>query len=52
MAADDMVVDHARGLHEGVADGGTHELKAGLLQGLGHGVAFRGLGRHALLHGA
>src|SRR6185437_5000202 len=36
MAADDVVVDHARGLHEGIADGRADELEAGLLQRLGH----------------
>src|SRR5262249_10967099 len=48
MAAHDMVIDHAGGLHEGVADGRAHELEAGLLQGLGHGVAFRRPARHLL----
>ena len=43
-----MVVDHARGLHEGVADGGAHELEAGLLQGLGQGIALGRRIRHVL----
>ncbi len=37
-----MVHDHARGLHEGVADGRADELEAQFLQGLAHGL---GLGR-------
>src|SRR3981081_1184550 len=48
VAADDMVVDHARSLHEGVEDGRADELEAGFLQRLGHGVALGRLGRHVL----
>ena len=36
--ADLMVVHHADGLHEGVADGRTHELEASSLEVLAHQV--------------
>lgn len=35
-----VVHDHARGLHEGVADGRPHEGEAGLFQGFTHGFGF------------
>src|SRR6516164_1456165 len=43
---DQVIVDHAHGLHEGVTDGASHELEAPPLQGLAHGIRFRRLGRH------
>jgi hypothetical protein len=43
-----VIVDHAAGLHEGVADRGADEVEALLAQRLGHGFAFRRLGRHLL----
>src|SRR5687767_9493819 len=33
-----MVIDHARGLHECVANGGSHKTKAAFLQITAHGV--------------
>jgi len=36
-----MVVDHADGLHEGVADRAAHELESPASQRLAHGVGFR-----------
>ncbi len=41
-----MIIDHADGLHEGVADGGANESEALPLQVTGHGLRFRRLGRH------
>ena len=42
-----VVIDHADGLHEGVADGGAHETEAAILQALAYGIGdFRG-GREA-----
>ncbi len=35
-----VVHDHARGLHEGVADGRPDEGEAGLFQGFAHGLGF------------
>ena len=35
-----MVIDHAGGLHEGVADGRPDEGEAGLFQGFAHGFGF------------
>src|SRR5690348_2484410 len=35
-----VVIDHARGLHEGVADGAADEAEAALLQIFAHGVRF------------
>src|SRR5690606_30765444 len=35
-----VVVDHAHGLHEGIADGGAAEAKPCLLEGLAHGLGF------------
>src|SRR5512143_2760376 len=37
-AAKLMVIHHAHGLHERIADGGTHELEAALLEVLAHCV--------------
>src|SRR5438270_11173513 len=39
-ARDEMVVHHADGLHERVADGWPHEAEPALDQGLAHGVGF------------
>src|SRR5438270_8864948 len=47
-AADDVIVDHADRLHEGIADRGTDELKAASLELLAHRVRLRRLGRHLL----
>src|SRR5437870_4341524 len=44
-AAHHVVVDHAGGLHVGVADGGAHELEAAGLEVLAHGVGQRVPGR-------
>lgn len=41
-----MIIDHADGLHEGVADSGANESEALPLQITGHGFRFRRLGRH------
>jgi hypothetical protein len=41
-----MVVDHAGGLHVGVADRAADEPEAALFQGLAHCVRFRCDGRH------
>jgi hypothetical protein len=46
VAARQMVIHHADGLHEGVTDGRTDESKAALLQVLAQGVGFRGAGRN------
>ena len=43
-----MVVDHARRLHEGVADGRADEVEAALFQILAHGVRFGVCARHLL----
>ena len=37
-----VVHDHARGLHEGVADGRANEGEAGFFQGLAHGFGLGG----------
>lgn len=37
-----VVHDHARGLHEGVADGRTNESETGFFQGFAHGFCLRG----------
>jgi hypothetical protein len=37
-AADEMIVNQAGGLHEGVTDGRTDETEAAFLQILAHGV--------------
>ena len=36
-----MIVDHAGGLHVGVANGGPHEAEAPFAQILAHGIGFR-----------
>lgn len=41
-----VVVDHAGGLHEGVADGRADELEAGPAQRLAHRIRLRRFGRH------
>src|SRR5271170_3618581 len=51
VAGDEMVVDHANRLHEGVDDGRAAELEAALRQFLGHGARGRRLRRN-LTHGA
>ena len=43
-AADQVVVDHAGGLHEGVADGGADEAEGAALEVLVDGVRERGAG--------
>jgi hypothetical protein len=43
-AGGEVVVDHANGLHEGVADGGADEGEAAGFEGFGHGFGFGGLG--------
>ena len=43
-----MVVDHAHGLHEGIANGGADEFEAPCLQGLAHGFALRWFGLDVL----
>src|SRR6266404_146909 len=43
-AADEVVVHHADGLHEGVADGRSHEAKAPLGEGRAHRVRLPGAG--------
>jgi hypothetical protein len=40
-AADQMVVDHADGLHEGVANRGADELEAVVFQRFAHGMRLR-----------
>src|SRR5690606_16640872 len=45
-AAVRVVVDHARGLHEGVADGGANEAEAALRQRLAHRLRLVCLGGH------
>ncbi len=39
-----MVIDHADGLHEGVADGGADEFEAALFEGFAHGIGGGGMG--------
>src|ERR1700726_2243300 len=46
VASNEMVVDHADGLHEGVDDGRPAELEAAPRQFLGHGARCRGFRRH------
>jgi hypothetical protein len=46
---DKMIVDHAHGLHEGVANGAANEFETPPFQVLAHGVRFRGFGWN-LLH--
>ena len=41
-AGDEVVIDHAGGLHKGVADSGADECEAAFFERLAHGV---GLGR-------
>tara|TARA_R110002124_G_scaffold186379_1_gene353855 strand:+ start:63 stop:323 length:261 start_codon:yes stop_codon:yes gene_type:complete len=41
-ALNEVVIDHARGLHKGIHDGGPHKVETALFQGFGHGF---GLGR-------
>src|SRR5262249_33275099 len=48
MSAYEMVVDHARRLHEGIDRGGSDEAKALCLQRLGNGLRGRRLGRYRL----
>ena len=49
-ASDLVVVDHADGLHKGVADGGADEFEAAFLEVFAHGVALRrGGGRFAVV---
>ena len=45
MARDQMIVDHAGRLHEGVDDGRAAELEAALREFLGHGARDGGFGR-------
>src|SRR5438445_13738913 len=40
-AADQVIVDHPDGLHERIADGGSHELEAAAQKLLAHGVRLR-----------
>lgn len=40
-----VVIDHATGLHKGVADGRTDKSEAALLQVFAHRFRFGGLGR-------
>src|ERR1700733_1995705 len=51
IAGNEMVVDHADGLHKGVDDGRAAELEAALRQFLGHGARDGGLRRN-LTHAA
>ena len=44
-----MIVDHARALHEGVANGRADEAEAALLQIFAEGVGFGGLCREAFV---
>jgi hypothetical protein len=37
-AGDDVVVHHSNGLHEGVANCGSHKIEAAFFQGFAHGV--------------
>src|ERR1700689_1165565 len=46
MARDQMIVDHAGGLHESVDDGRAAEFEAALRQFLGHGARDGGFGRN------
>ena len=39
-----MVVDHAHGLHEGIANGGAYEIKSSFFKVLAHGIRLRGFG--------
>ena len=48
-AADEVIVDHADGLHECVADGGADELEAAVAQRLRHRAALGALGRDLAL---
>lgn len=47
-----MVVDHAGGLHEGVADGGSDEVEAAGLEGFAQAVGPVGCGREILENGS
>ena len=38
VAFDQVVVDHAAGLHEGIANGRAYEFETGFFEGLTHGV--------------
>src|ERR1700733_799148 len=49
VAADEMVVDHADGLHESINNGRPAEFKTTLRQILGHRLRYLGLGRHLTL---
>ncbi len=44
-AVDEVVVDHAGGLHEGVADGGAHKFETPGFEIFAHDVGFFGAGR-------
>src|SRR5260370_39485901 len=44
-----VIVDHARGLHEGVANGRADEAETALLQIFAEGVGFGGLCREAFV---
>ena len=46
MAAEQVVVDQPHGLHEGIHDGGSHELEAALLEIPAQGLGLGGHGRH------
>ncbi len=43
-----MVIDHAHGLHEGVADGRADEAEAASFEFLTHGSGFLGLARNLM----
>ena len=43
-----MIIDHAGGLHECVADGRADKAESMRAQGLAHGIGFRGAGRNIL----
>src|SRR5438105_15528373 len=47
-AGDEVIVDHANRLHEGVADSGAHEGEPALLERFRHRSALRGFGGEAL----
>src|SRR5580658_9102294 len=46
MARDQMIVDHAGGLHEGIDDGRAAEFEAALCKFFGHGARHGGFGRN------
>ena len=44
-----MIVNHAHGLHEGVADGGAYEVEASFFEALAHGIGLHCFGWKLLI---